>query len=427
MDAYDQAARWRASVPRLTFIPMIEAGAALLALLLFSQALIGPLFADPLDPETSEGLRLLWPPVYLATLVLIAARPLMTLSLVVKAWPLAVLVALTMISAAWSIDPEVTARRALGLIFTTLFAFWFAARFSWRDMIVLIASMYVILAFGSFIAGLLFPSFAIHDSIHPGAWKGLWWEKNTLGAMMAWATLAFVAAAALDTRRRVFWLAMVMPAVALVLLSTSRTSLLACMLAIAGPLMIAMARRSFGHAAFALTGGGVAVALAALVLIVGPGVFLEALGRDATLTGRTDIWEALLVQIGERPWLGYGYGAYWSDERGPVFWLRQATNWPVPTAHNAWLETAAAIGIPGAIVALIVLMQATGRAAMRLFHGRETYWALTYFAIFTIISVSESNLLGQNSLGWVLFCATAAKLAGGERALPPGQAGAEAP
>jgi exopolysaccharide production protein ExoQ len=79
------------------------------------------------------------------------------------------------------------------------------------------------------------------------------------------------------------------------------------------------------------------------------------------------------------------------------------------------------------VLAVIVLMQAMGRAASRLFEGRETYWALTYFAIFAIISMSESNLLGQNSLSWVLFCATAAKLAGGERALPPDQAGDEAP
>ena len=38
---------------------------------------------------------------------------------------------------------------------------------------------------------------------------------------------------------------------------------------------------------------------------------LTALGRSATLTGRTRIWQMSLDNIAQRPWLGYGFGAFW--------------------------------------------------------------------------------------------------------------------
>ncbi|MGP1274968.1 MAG: O-antigen ligase family protein, partial [Caulobacterales bacterium] len=262
------------------------------------------------------------------------------------------------------------------------------------------------------------PGFGVMQEIHPGAWKGLWWEKNTLGAMMGWAVLSFIGAAAFDERRRLIWLGAVIPALALVLLSTSRTALLASFIAIAGPGMIAMARRDAASSAIAVMTGVVGVALGVLVLVIGPGVLLEALGRDATLTGRTDIWIALMRQIAERPLLGFGYGVFWQVEMGPAHWVRLETSWPVPTAHNGWIETALATGLVGVSIAAIAYAGALTSAVMRLFRGNETYWALPFLVMWGLISFSESNLAEQNSLMWVMFTATAAKLAQPREAAP---------
>ena len=258
------------------------------------------------------------------------------------------------------------------------------------------------------------------NEIHVGAWKGLWWEKNTLGAMMAFASLAFIAAGvtASNPIEKRIWFGLVLLSAALVLLSTSRTSLLALMICTAGPAVIALMRRGFGFAALAIFGGVCAVASAAGVLLIGPGVILEALGRDASLTGRTDIWAGLLEAIAARPLTGYGYGVFWSVDDGPVFWLRQVTDWDVPTAHNAWLETALSLGLPGAALALYVVAAGLVRAVSRLFQGLEAYWALPFLLAWTGISVSESILLQQNGLVWMLLGATLAKLAAGQFAQP---------
>lgn len=418
MNAFDRADLWRGAVPRLTFLPLVEYTLAVVALLLFSQALLGPLLVDPLRPDGAEALRLVWLPVYGMTLLLVAVRPLAVLDVIMRAWPLVALALLAAASTFWSLDPDITSRRALALAFTTLFGLWLAARLDWQGLLTVLAVSFAILMGGSVIAAVLFPGFGVMQEIHVGAWRGLWWEKNTLGAMMGWAMLSFAGMAAFDARRRMMWLALLAPAFALVLLSTSRTALLAALIALAGPMMIAMARRDFTFGAMAVMAGVIGVGLAVLVLAIGPVVLLEALGRDATLTGRTEIWEALFRQMADRPWLGFGYGAFWQVENGPAFWVRQETVWPVPTAHNGWLETALSMGLVGVILAAIAYLGALVRAGLRLFEGNETYWALPFLVMWGLISFSESNLAEQNSMMWVMFTATVAKLAQPREAAP---------
>ena len=104
-------------------------------------------------------------------------------------------------------------------------------------------------------------------------------------------------------------------------------------------------------------------------------------------------------------------GAYWAADEGPVFWVRLATSWDVPTAHNGWIEIALALGFPGVALMALVYLSAVGRALSRLFRGPETYWALSFLGMLGLVSISESNFLQQNSLGWTLFVMTAVKLA----------------
>ncbi len=46
---------------------------------------------------------------------------------------------------------------------------------------------------------------------------------------------------------------------------------------------------------------------------------VQALGRDTTLTGRTDIW-ADLFAMDLNPWLGTGFETFWLGERAEFFW-----------------------------------------------------------------------------------------------------------
>jgi exopolysaccharide production protein ExoQ len=405
---------WR-TAPSIAGIGLIEASLAILCLFLFSQGLVGPLFADPANPDASVVLRLIWLPVYAITGALLIARPGASLETFGRNRLILALVSLTLVSVLWSVSPDTTLRRSFALIMTTLFGLWLASRWSWHELIVLIATMFSGLVVLSTIMALAVPSLGVDHAVHAGAWKGIWWEKNTLGAMMAWGTLSFCAAAMIDRKRAMFWAGFALWASALVLLSTSKTALIAWMIGPAGLIGIILCRQGFGFATLMIFLLVTLFSTIGLVLLIAPVEALQALGRDATLTGRTDIWGVLVNQALEAPWTGFGYKAYWVAEDGPVFWVRQSTGWDVPTAHNGWIELALAIGIPGVVGMAALYLRALARAFGGLFRGPEAYWSIAFIAMIGIVSISESNLMQQNSLGWVLFVTTSAKLAAGKR------------
>ena len=197
---------------------MLETGLAVLLIFLFSSALLPQIFDR--GEEGSPILRLIWPPVYLLTLILIGVRPMPVLGLLARAWPLMLLAALPLVSASWSLDPGLSLRRGLGVVMPALFGLWMASRYSWRDLIRLLALSFAILAVGSLLMSVLMPSYGVMSEIHPGAWSGLWFEKNRLGGVMALAALAGMAAAFTTPHRREvrYWGALVILAVALAMM-----------------------------------------------------------------------------------------------------------------------------------------------------------------------------------------------------------------
>ena len=193
--------------------------------------------------------------------------------------------------------------------------------------------------------------------------------------------------------------------------STSTTALLTLLL-VAAMLPVIMAVRTggaMGVAAVWLTLTAGAALVAATVFL--PDLVFGAFGKDSTLTGRTDIWELVMLSIGERPVLGYGFGAYWFDpDHGPSAVIRDVLEWPVPNAHNGWLETLLGFGYVGLALFAVHLATALTAALVRLPSQPDGYWALPFLAIFLVSSLSESSIIQQNSMAWVLYVATAAKL-----------------
>lgn len=399
------------AAPSLNLLRPLEFLFAGVVLFLLSQGLLGPLLAADGDPDSSALLRTMWLPVYALTLLWLASSPARTLDLMWRVPIVLMLSVLCLVSFVWSVDSGLTQRRGFALVMTTLIGIALAARFDWDELIPLIAAVFAVIGVLSAAIAVAYPAMGVHFDVHAGAWRGIFWEKNTLGAMMAFGTAAAIAASACQPGRRWMWRGLALFMAAMVLMSTSKTALLALLLALSGCGAIYLVRRGFGFAALILCGGGLVVFVGALILAVAPVAVIEALGRDATLTGRTDIWIILAEQVEDRPWTGFGYGAFWSGEYGPAFWVRQRTQWEVPTAHNGWLELVLAVGIPGVALMAISLVASLFRAVGRLFRGPEAYWAIVFLVLMTLISISESNLVQRNAISWVLFVATAARLA----------------
>ena len=409
---YAPAARVGAGpVPaRATVLEAAETAFVLASLFLMSQALLTPLFSPPGALDEPTWMRLLWPPVYGGVLFFAAARAARLGSI----WPAALLTAPLIVMALLSVDrsmfPDVTMRRSIALAFTTFFGLYLAARYDWRQLVELLAALFFTLAVGSLVASVAFPSFGVDASVHPGAWKGLWLEKNALGAAMVRGTLACACAAVLAPGRRWLWAAGALLCAGLVLASTSTTALLALLLVCATLLGLRMLRSGGVGAVAALWLGLAGVIGVAMLFLLAPELFFQLVGKDATLTGRTDIWDAVMRRVAAQPG-GHGFAAFWSSESAPANYVRTEADWPVPNAHNGWLEMMLWFGYAGAWVFAAHYLVTLAACTTRIWSADGgAYFAVPSTLLFALFSLSESTIMQWNNLSWVLYVATLAKV-----------------
>jgi exopolysaccharide production protein ExoQ len=131
---------------------------------------------------------------------------------------------------------------------------------------------------------------------------------------------------------------------------------------------------------------------------------LELLGRDATLTGRTELWDLLLAAVGERPWLGYGYGAFWeTTATSRAIW--ESIQWNPGSAHNGYVELLLGLGVVGPIVIMCSVLVSLKTAVVALIKGRflEAKWSILVTLALLVQDFNESTILQQNEILWVFY------------------------
>jgi O-antigen ligase len=194
---------------------------------------------------------------------------------------------------------------------------------------------------------------------------------------------------------------MVAMAVWVLLLSDSKTSL-ACFVLTVGLV--------FAHTYFKAARQRVIVCLSVAFVIgcsfsvlflgIGSGA-LNNLGRNSTLTGRTEIWAALLT-VHINPVLGTGFESFWLGERLTYLWTFPIVN-GITEAHNGYLEMYLNLGIVG--VALLAVLIWTGfRNVLRLLERNpdEGRLRLGYFVIAMIYNFTEAGFRSTDLI-WIGF------------------------
>jgi exopolysaccharide production protein ExoQ len=384
---------------------------AALCLAQFSEPLFAAIAQSQGLTEPPGYARIFFVPVYLFLGMVIWRDRRAALSTAFAAPVLMSLLALAFASTLWSIDSGATLRRSVWLALTMAFGLYMAWRYTWRELVEVIGGAFIALIAGSFAVSILMPNVGIMSQEHPGAWCGLWTHKNTLGGIMALGVGVCAAAAIVAPARRTLWIATALGALALVLLSTSKTALLASLLQLVVIGAGIVARRGpIPAIAVAASALGAIILIASLVLLT-PEVLVQVIGRDLTLTGRTDIWDAAAPAVAAKPWLGYGYFGFWIADAGPAYWVRETVQWPVASAHSGWLELALGLGRVGVVLFALQLLATLWRGAGAVMTPHVGLWAPAFLAAFAMYTMSESHVLQANNLFWTIYVAVAARLA----------------
>ena len=130
-------------------------------------------------------------------------------------------------------------------------------------------------------------------------------------------------------------------------------------------------------------------------------LIIEALGRNTTLTGRTDLWH-VLMNWDVNPVLGTGFESFWLGERRERLWELFPMLF-LNSAHNGYLETYLNLGVVGLLVTLGTVLATYGKACRELF--RDFHFAkfrLSYLIIFLNYNWTEVGFR-THSIPFFLF------------------------
>jgi O-antigen ligase len=398
--------------PRRFESRLLDAGYVVFLLLIFvGLSPFSPRDAITQSASTGEG-DVLRQICFLSAFALIAGTALWTRGFsALRAITIAM--ALTLVwclaSSLWSVEPDVTLRRAVlsgvvvvcALLAVDAIGIERSLRI-WRYVLVGILIV-------NWVSVFLLPE-AVHlasdtEEAVIGDWRGLYFHKNIAGGVSAVSAIMFLFFALRYRRWSDF--AFFAAAVGFLVMTQSKTSM--------GFLAVALVAAAF----YRLIGRGgldrmIGLTAAGLALLVGVALAaanwdtISALFRDPTqFTGRAAIWQAEIAYIGDHPLLGAGYGAF-SDTglRSPLYpymggeWIGR-----VPHGHSGYLELAVIIGLTGLAIAMLALVVLPALDFRRVMAGQTwfTTLAFTIFAFVLLHNLMESDFLESDNPVWVAF------------------------
>lgn len=390
---------------------------AVLILFLSTEALIGLTtasadFVAPNDPLEGNPVReIVWLGIYGVVFLLILGRWRQFTNAAMRDKLLVLLVVIAFLSVLWSAAPEITVRRIVALAGTTMIGMYFASRYDVRELLGLLAWAIGIAAVLSLVFSLALPSYGIDPGSDDGSWRGIYpGGKNALGRNMALGALVFLLwAISARSYRWAAWVGLGL-SLALLLLANSVTSLVTFLLVLVLLLPYASLRWSYTLAVPTFMLATLASIIAIMWFQVNAGTLLQVLGRDTTLTNRTELWPAVLEMIARRPWLGYGYGAFWlgwAGESAQIWHWSQDVD-PVH-AHNGFLDLWLHLGLVGLTTFLVGFLLTIRRAArwVRLTSTADGLFPLAFLTFLIPYNLSESAILANNNVLWILYVAIA--------------------
>lgn len=143
-----------------------------------------------------------------------------------------------------------------------------------------------------------------------------------------------------------------------------------------------------------------------LYLTISDDKFIDILSifvSDTSFTGRDDIWMFMFNQISERPFLGYGYGAFWGIGYDSINIIKgdgfiQLLN----QGHNGYIDLLANLGMLGFSLYALLILNTLLNLDLSTSAGVIKKMTFVILAFTIIHNFTESSLLRGYSFLWVI-------------------------
>lgn len=128
-------------------------------------------------------------------------------------------------------------------------------------------------------------------------------------------------------------------------------------------------------------------------------MIVRSMGRNPTLTGRTDIWRVVMEQKTD-PLIGEGFYIFWDTAKGEAVGNQLMR---INSTHNGYLEVYIDAGLIGAILLGLLLLTAGVKVSSRLFSGSPLgRIGLAFWITAIVYNLSESSFFRLDPL-WFVF------------------------
>jgi exopolysaccharide production protein ExoQ len=313
-------------------------------------------------------------------------------------WVLVIFTGWAVLSLAWSEDPPLTLKRVAILVILSTVAVAMVQRFTLHEIVLWMffnmASFLVVSIIVELIAGAFHPfaaNYRFSGTQHPNG------EAIECGILF----LSALAAGRLEKQHRwIFWTFGSL-GVTFLLLTRSRTSLVATLLGLAAYVTIL---RPWKTIRIALPVLGVLVPLILLLISVGAiSKNATALGREDvvnspdSISGRTVLWNHVGPYIRQQPIGGHGYEAFWTPAHISV--ISEKLEWGVPDSHSAYVDCLLSLGYVGLTLYCLSFIGGLWRVFGFYQRTRDADFAfLAGLLVFCIVNGSLESALGEGGV-----------------------------
>ena len=384
----------------------------ILALLLFSHGF----YPVILGQTTGQGdidsplLRMVFIGIYFVTLLLLVFRWQRTLSFVTSNFWLLFLIGLAVFSISWSSIPAIAFRKVISLIGATFFGLYLGSRYDFKQQLGVYSWTFGIALFFSYIFSIALPQYGIMntDAI-VGAWQGIFPHKNGLGESMfvGFMTFYFSSLIEFKKRKKICLQILCLMSVILIYFGQSATALMSVLFIFATAQGLKRLSITSKKSVLIVLLFLIFTCLLLFLFLANFDAFLAANDKDITLSGRTTLWDTLWQFIQEKPWLGYGYGSFFSGKSRETAVLWQVHNWSPVHAHNGYVQLCLNLGFVGFTVFIFGYISCLFNSLFKYLISKDIQMLWIFlFLIYTIfLNMTEVSFFSSSNI-WIITLAS---------------------